>query len=273
MFGRPKGPIGLLAGGGDLPLIFAEALSESGRPLVVFGVDGLTDRRLSCPGRECHFFPMGAVANLGGLLRRSGIREVVITGSLPKKRIYDPSLKLDQDSQRLLTAPQERGDDRLMRAFGVYLKVKAGVAVVDPRRYLKHLVAPKGLLTRRAPTAAEWKDLRLGQKAAKVIGRMDIGQTVVVKEGVIVAVEAIEGTDAAIRRAGELAREGAVVVKTSKPGQDLRFDLPCVGEATVVSMKAAGASVLGIEAGKTLMISREKLLAAADRENLSIVGL
>ena len=160
-----------------------------------------------------------------------------------------------------------------MKALQLFLKTKCGVSIADPRFFLKDILAVKGVMTKRAPTPADMNDLRFGWRIAKGIGKIDIGQTVVVKAGVVLAVEALEGTDAAIRRGGQLGREGAVVVKVSKPNQDLRFDLPCVGTETLESMKATNAKVMGVEAGKTVMLFKEKLIAAADQANLILVGL
>jgi UDP-2,3-diacylglucosamine hydrolase len=144
---------------------------------------------------------------------------------------------------------------------------------VDSRVFLKPVLAPKGVLTRRKPNEAEKKDIALGFKAAKHIGRLDAGQTIVVKDGTIVSVEALEGTDQAIRRAGALAGAGCVVVKAAKPNQSLRFDLPCVGRETLESMCAVSAGVLALEAGKTLVLSKESFLDAADKLSICVIGL
>lgn len=268
-----EGPVGLLAGSGALPLVFAQAARALDREVVVIGLEGHTDPRLREYAKEAHYIEFGAVGRIPEILKKAGVKSAAMAGAVPKKEIYDPSAKLDSAFHGIVGGMRNKGDDHLLRAFEVFLRLRCGVSLVDPRRFLKGLLAPKGALTRRAPTEAEWKDLRFGREIAKGIGKMDIGQTVVVKQLTVLAVEALEGTDAAIRRGGSLARGGATVVKTAKPNQDLRFDLPCVGEETLESMRASGCSTLGIEAGKTLVLFKDKFIARADREGVAIVGL
>lgn len=270
---REDGPVGLLAGGGDLPFVFARAARSLKRELVVIGLEGHTDKRLGDYASEAHYIGFGAVGKIAEVLKRAGVKSVAMAGSIPKKEIYDPGARPDAALQGILGGVRNQGDDHLLRAFEVFLRARCGVSVIDTRVFLKDLLAPKGVLTRRVPTDAEWKDISFGRHIAKGIGRMDIGQTVVVKQLTVLAVEALEGTDAAIRRGGALGRGGAVVVKTSKPNQDLRFDLPCVGEETLESMRAAGAATLGVEAGKTLVLFKDRFIARADREGVAIVGL
>ena len=266
-------PIGLLAGMGALPLLFAQAAFSEKKKLIVFGVEGLTDKRIEEFSEKTHYLPLGKIGLLVELLKQERIRSVVFAGGLPKKKImYESGFQMDDTAAGLLQGARNKGDDHLLRAFEVFLKLKCGVSVIDSRAFLKKSLAPRGVLTRRKPTESEWQDLKFGRRVAKNIGKMDIGQTVVVKQGVVVAVEALEGTDAAIRRAGTITEEGAVVVKVAKPNQALRFDLPCVGMDTINSMKAVSARVLGIETGKTIMIFKDQLIAAADREGISLVG-
>jgi DUF1009 family protein len=140
-----------------------------------------------------------------------------------------------------------------------------GIAVLESTLCLPHIVPEEGILTPQAPNASQWEDIRLGFRVAKEIGRLGIGQTVVVKEGVVIAVEAVEGTDAAIERGGSIARSGCVVVKVSKPGQDLRFDVPAVGVDTIKNLHAVRGAVLAVEAGKTILLERDELLREAAR--------
>ena len=270
---KDSGPVGLLAGSGDLPFLFAAAARALKRDLVVVGLEGHTDKRLGEYASEMHFLKLGTLDRLPEILKNARVKRVVMAGGVSKKEIYNPSLSMDSHVRGILGGVDNKGDDHILRAFGVFLKARCGVSVIDPRVFLKDLLVPKGVLTRRAPTEAEWKDLRFGRLIAKGVGKMDIGQTVVVKQGTVLAVEAIEGTDATIRRGGALGMGGAVVVKTAKPNQDLRFDLPCVGEETLESMHASGSVALGIEAGKTLVMFKDKLIARADREGVAIVGI
>jgi hypothetical protein len=164
-----------------------------------------------------------------------------------------------------------RRDDSLLRAIASEFE-RRSISIIDSTVVMPEALAPEGVLTRRRPTEVEERDLRFGLEIAHAIGRLDIGQTVVVKEGVVVALEAIEGTDACIRRGATLA-PGAVVVKAAKPNQDLRFDVPAVGPLTITTMREAGARVLGVEAGRTLMLQCETMLDEADRVGLCVVGL
>ncbi len=268
-----RGPIGLIAGQGEFPVLFAKAALSLKRPVVAFGVEGYADKRIEDFASETNYVGLGELGRLVDLLKQKKIKNIVFAGGVPKKQIYDPSFKPDSTAQSFIRSTHNKGDDHILRAFGFFLKTRCGVSVIDSRSILKESLAPKGVLTRRVPDLQEWEDLRFGWKAAKAIGKMDIGQTVVVKDGVVLAVEAIEGTDQAIRRGNELGQGKAVVVKVSKPNQDLRFDLPCVGLETLETLRQGGSHVLGIEAGKTILISPEKLIGAANHHNLCLVGL
>ncbi len=271
--GTGTGPIGLIAGQGNFPMLFAKAALSVKRPVIVFGVEGVTDRSVEEFTSEAHYVGLGELDRLLDLLKSKNIQQVVLAGSVPKKRIYDPSLKLDSAASKFLKETSNKGDDHLLRSLEVLLKIKCGASVLDSRIFLKDTLAPKGVLTKLKPTEAQMKDMRLGFQIAKHVGRMDIGQTIVVKDGVVVAVEALEGTDEAIRRGGELARNGIVVVKVSKPNQALRFDLPCVGLDTVETLRSVAGSALAIEAGRTILISKEKFIESADRAGLCVAGL
>ncbi len=275
MWGRSenRGPIGLIAGHGTFPALFAQAARSVKRPVILFGIEGITDKRVEEYSSEAHYVRWGELGRLFDLLCAKSIKQVVLAGGIPKKRIYDPSMKLDATAQDFLKKSSNKGDDHLLRSLELLLKVKCGVSVVDSRLYLKETLAVKGVLTRRKPTDNQMKDLKLGFQTAKHVGRMDIGQTIVVKEGVIVAVEALEGTDQAIRRGGEVAGSGVVVVKAAKPNQALRFDLPCVGLDTVTAMREVSAAVLGVEAGKTLLLAKDRFIDAADTAGICVVGL
>ena len=268
-----EGPIGLVAGQGSFPMLFAKAALSVNRPVILFGVEGITDRRVEEYTSEAHYVGLGELGRLLDLLKGKSIKQVVFAGSIPKKRIYDASLKLDTTASDFLHQTSNKGDDHLLRSLEVLLKVKCGASVLDSRRFLKNTLAPKGVITRRKPSENEKKDLKLGFQTAKHVGRMDVGQTVVVKDGVVVAVEALEGTDQAIRRGGELARSGTVVVKVSKPNQALRFDLPCVGPDTIEVLRSVSAAVLGVEAGRTILLSKDKFIEEADRAGLCVVGV
>jgi len=264
---------GLIAGQGEFPVLVAQSAAAMGKPITVIGIEDVTDRSIEAHAKETHYVRFGELEKLIELLKRLGIRRVLFAGGVPKKNIFKPDFRMDSEAAKLIGQQKDRGDDRLLRALALFLKVRCGVRVVDGRGYLKDMIAFKGVLTRRLPDQREWDDLLLGWKAAKAIGNLDIGQSVIVKEKVILAVEGIEGTDEAILRGGRFGKTGSVVVKVSKPNQDLRFDLPCVGPATLKTMQEAGCNVLGIEAGKTLVLFKDKFIEEADRLGMTVVGL
>ena len=267
------GAIGLIAGQGEFPVIFAKAAMSVRRPVTVFGIEGCTDRGVEEFSSEVNYLGLGELGRLVELLKQKKIKQVVFAGGIPKKKLYDPTFQMDSTAKSFIGGTYNKGDDHLLRAFELFLKVKCGVSVLDCRLILKETLASRGILTKRKPTEREKKDLRLGLKVARHVGKMDIGQTVVIKDGVVLAVEALEGTDEAIRRGGSLGRDGVVVVKVSKPGQSLRFDLPCVGPETLSVLETLSSRVLGVEADKTILISREKLIESADSQKMTIVGL
>jgi DUF1009 family protein len=178
----------------------------------------------------------------------------------------------DARGVRFLSQLRTWSDDAVLRGVAGELESE-GIAVVESTLFLATILTPAGALTGREPDATQWRDIRYGIAIARGIGQWDIGQTVVVKSGVVLAVEAIEGTDAALQRGGALGGGGAVAVKMSKPGQDLRFDVPAVGPETVRVCRTAGVAVLALEAGKTLLVERDAFLAAARATRLVVVGV
>ena len=266
-------PIGLIAGQGEFPLLFAKAASSMKKDLVLFGVEGYTDKRVESFAKEVYYFALGALESLIALLKKAKVKQVVLAGHIPKKEIYNPLFHVDQTTRNFIDITANKGDDHILRAFQIFLKARCGISVLDSRIFLKSIMASKGLMTQRPLTSDEEKDLRFGWGVAKGIGKMDIGQAVVVKNGVVLAVEALEGTDQAIKRGGQLGGGEVVVVKAAKPNQDLRFDLPCVGLETLESLKSVSSNVLGVEAGKTILLFKEDLIRKADEYGMSLVGL
>ncbi len=266
-------PIGLVAGQGQFPVLFAQAARALNKKIVVFGLKGYTDKKVEDFAEETHYVELGALSHLVEVLKKSRVKNVVLAGSVPKKEIYNPAFDLDNTARGFINGTANKGDDHLLKAFKVFLKLKCGVSVIDSRRFLKDTLSSKGVMTRREPTVDEWKDLRFGYRVAKSIGKVDIGQTVVVKHGIVLAVEAIEGTDNTIRRAASLAHGETVVVKVSKPNQDLSFDLPCVGPDTLETMKSTSSKVLGVEAGKAIMIQKKAMIETANAVGITLVGL
>jgi hypothetical protein len=199
---------------------------------------------------------------------------VVFAGKVPKGLLYKRKRDIIPDIKtlQLLLSIRDRSDDTIMRTVVEEIE-KLGIRVRKTTDFTKRLIMPEGVLTKKSPTKEQWQDIEFGWEVAKKIGRLDIGQTVVVRERAVMAVEAIEGTDEAIKRGGKLAGKGAVVIKVSKPQQDLRFDVPVVGPATIDSMISSSSSVLAVEAGKCIILHRDEFIKKADRAGISVVGI
>ncbi len=204
-------------------------------------------------------------------LKSEGVKKAFMAGTVAHTNLFKLP-KLDSLAGRLLSSLADKRADTLLKAAAAWLK-RSGVYVVSPMDYLGPLLPERGVLTRRVPSEEEWRDIKFGRWAAKKIAGLDFGQTVVVKQQAVLAVEALEGTDEAIRRGGKLGNGGVVVVKVSKPKQDFRFDVPVIGLKTVDSLKEARAQVLAVEAGKTIALERPRLVSAADEAGLSIVAV
>lgn len=264
-------PVGLIAGNGKLPLLLAAGVRASGRRVMAVAHHGETRKDLGRHVDSLEWVYIGELDRTIALLKEAGAREVLLAGGVPKTRFFG-QVRPDQRAIRLLSRLTEKKDDAILRALAAELETE-GLKVKSLVPFLKDAMVPKGCLSAREPTEGERRDMAFGWKLAKRIGALDIGQCVVVKDQIVLAVEAIEGSDRTIRRGGRLGRGGAVVVKVCKPGQDLRLDLPVIGPATIRSLKRAGASALAVEAGKTIVIDRAKVVEAADRNQLCLIGL
>ena len=262
--------IGLIAGNGSFPLAFARAAREKGLQVIAVAHEGETAPELTDLVDGIFWIKVGQLGKLIKIFKEQGISDVLMAGGIKKTRLFDGGFP-DMRAVALLAKMIHKKDDSLLRAVAEELESE-GITVRESTLYLDNLIAKSGVLTRRKPSRDEQKDVEFGWQMAKEIGRLDIGQTVVVKDQAVLAVEAIEGTDEAIRRGGGLCGEGAVVVKICKPQQDLRFDLPAVGSQTVKTMAGVRASCLAIEAGRTIILDREAVVAEADRAGISIVA-
>jgi hypothetical protein len=266
-------PIGLLAGRGQLPLWVAQAIQKTGYPVFVLSVEDDPGEALKRCAKGVLRVGMDQGEAALAFLKNNGVKHLVMVGKIPKKKIYGDSFKPDGVTRATLQKTgKARGDDRILKAVSALLRVK-GIHVLEPSLFLSDSVASMGLMTRRDISAQEKEDIDFGLKMAKSIGALDIGQTVVVKEGCVLSVEAIEGTDEAIRRVRDLNVEGGVVVKASKPQQDLRFDMPALGMDTLIHAKASHCRVIAVEAGKTLLLQKSELIKQADELGISLVGV
>jgi DUF1009 family protein len=263
-------PIGLIAGNGRFPLLVAQAARAEGKRIVAVAHRGETQPELASGVEAIHWIRLGELGKMIRIFRNEAVTQVIMAGGVDKKKLFSRA-RPDLKGLKLLARMSQRRDDLILRTLAEELE-KEGLKVLPSTTLLPSLLAPAGVLTRRKPTEEEERDIAFGWLLAKELGKLDIGQCLVVRKGAVVAVEAIEGTDAAILRGGQLAREKAVVIKVSKPTQDLRFDLPAVGEQTIQTMQEVKATVLAIEAQKTLIFDREATLALADRYRIAVVS-
>ncbi|MBU0910395.1 MAG: UDP-2,3-diacylglucosamine diphosphatase LpxI [Proteobacteria bacterium] len=263
--------IGIIAGGGQFPYLFAEAAKKAGREVVIIGHKGESHPDLEAIADCFCWVKLGQLGKIIKFFQKEKVEETVFLGTITKTRIFRDVLP-DLKGISLWNKIDVRQDDAILRAFAGELE-REGIKVLDSTLYLQHLLFPAGILTRKKPTAGQRRDIEFGFQMARAIGKLDIGQCVVVRDMAVVAVEAIEGTDAAIKRGGALARENAVVVKVKKPDQDFRFDLPAIGPTTIESMQEVKAAVLAVEAGQALFFDPETVISQADKAGIVVVGV
>ncbi len=268
---EPGERIGLIAGNGRFPIIFAQNAKRLGYSVSAVAHIGETATELEEHVERIHWIKIGQFNKLIRVLKEDGVRQAVMLGGIKKTHVFTTVLP---DFRALSVASRLRQlkDDAILREVAAELESE-GIHIRESTFGLRGILVEEGPVTRRSPSPKEWEDLRYGWEVAREIGRLDIGQCVIVKDRVLVAVEAVEGTDEAIRRGGALAGDATVVVKRSKPQQDLRFDLPAVGPATIETMGSVKASALAVEAGRSVMLDREAMLANAERAGIAIVGL
>jgi UDP-2,3-diacylglucosamine hydrolase len=263
--------LGLIAGSGELPMAIATEARARGYTIIAVGLDPLAEKALETAADEVKWVNVGKLGTIIDTLTKAGIKEAVMAGKVPKSLLYRSKITPDLRAVKVLFSLKDRSDDSIMLAITRELE-KDGIKLLSTTDFSSRLLTPEGVLTRLSPSKEEWRDITFGWKIAKQIGRLDIGQTVVVKDKAVMAVEAIEGTDEAIRRGGKLAGDGAVVVKVSKPQQDMRFDVPVTGLDTLRAMTSVRARVLAVEAEHSILLDREKMVAEADGAGISVVG-
>ena len=265
------GRIGVIAGNGRFPIIFADNARKMGLQVYAVAHEGETEPELEQHVDGIRWVKIGQLNKLINAFKADGVRNVVMLGGIKKTHVYSHA-RPDFRVLALATTLVLWKDDDILRALAAELE-KDGITICESTFGLEGILVEEGTLTSRQPTKKEWVDIRYGWDVAKETGRLDIGQCVVIKDRVVVAVEAVEGTDEAIKRGGGLAKDRAVVVKRSKPQQDLRFDLPAVGPRTIEVMQSVKASVLAVEAGRSVMLDREVLLRTAEEAGIAVVGL
>ncbi|RJO64610.1 MAG: LpxI family protein [Candidatus Omnitrophota bacterium] len=264
--------IGLIAGNRKFPALFAEAAKEKGHPVICIAIKGETSPLLKKYADRIYWLHLKDYRRIFTIFKKEGVRKVVMVGQISPRRLFSREVRTNPELRELLTSMQ---DHKAGTIFGGIVKEmeEAGFELIDSTTFVEEQLPAKGTLTIREPTFQEWEDIYFGISLAKQIAHLDIGQTVAVKNKAIVGVEAFEGTDNLIRRAGSLAGKGIVVVKVSRPRQDMRFDIPVVGLNTLRNLINASASCLAIEAGKTLFIDKIRGIALANRKGFSIVAV
>ncbi len=263
--------IGLIAGSGSFPRLFADAANAAGYDVYAVAYINAAEPNLKNHVKQIKWLHLGEIERLLQFFANAQVSQTVIMGGVKKTHLF-ADIKPDAKALSLIGGLTETHDDILLRRFADLLE-KNGVTVLASTFLLPDILATQGCWTRKMPDDIQTIDIDIGWKIAKEIGRLDVGQCVVVEEGSVLAVEAIDGTDATIRRGGHLGGGNAVVVKVCKPDQDMRFDIPAVGMDTIQTMQDAGAGTLAVEAGKTIVFNQKKMIAAADAAGMCIIGI
>ncbi|GBE36391.1 hypothetical protein BMS3Bbin07_00538 [bacterium BMS3Bbin07] len=263
--------IGIISGKGELPRLLAMEAKRIGYYVVLIALDPIAGPMNGCAD-EVKRINVGRLGEIIKALKASGVQEAILAGKVSKSLLYQGKVMPDMRAVKLLFTLKDRKDDTILQAITDEIESE-GIRMLRTTDFAGDMLMPAGLLTQRRTTPEEDKDILFGLGIAKEMGRVDIGQTVVVKGRAVMAVEAIEGTDEAIRRGGRLAGDGAVVVKVSKPRQDMRYDVPVVGLDTLRAMIEVRASVLAVEKGMALIIQRQEMISTANEAGLSIMGV
>jgi UDP-2,3-diacylglucosamine hydrolase len=267
--------IGLIAGNGRFPFLVLDAARGAGHDVTVVAIKeeafpDLAELAARPPAADFHWVSLGQLGKCISTLKGAGVSQAVMAGQVKHTKLFTDIVP-DLTLMGVLLKLKAKNTDALISGVADVLRDN-GITLVDSTAFLQPLLATEGLLTRRAPTADEQADIAFGHTIADAIAGLDIGQTIAVKSAAVVAIEAMEGTDEVIARAGKLAGAGVCIIKVAKPNQDMRFDVPVVGVSTIQAMQAAGATVLSVDAGKTLMIDGDAIIKAADDAGITIVG-
>ena len=265
------GVLGLIAGNGRFPIIFADNARRLGYRVCAVAHVGETDPELGEHVDRIHWVKIGQLNKLVEAFKEEGVTQAVMLGGIKKTHVFK-TVRPDFRTLAMAARLAIWRDDDILRELAAELE-REGIVIRESTFGLEGVLVEEGVLSRRPPTEKEWGDIRYGWEVAKEIGRLDIGQCIVVKDRVVVAVEAVEGTDDTIRRGGELAEGGAVVIKRCKPQQDLRFDLPAIGPRTIDTMQAVKAAVLVAEAARSVVLDRDEMVARANRHRIAVVGM
>jgi UDP-2,3-diacylglucosamine hydrolase len=262
--------LGLIAGNGVFPLEVARSARARGIAVVAVAHLNESDRALESVADEVSWIKVGELQKIIDVFKTAGVAEAAMAGGISRARLKD-SFAPDARAMKMLAGIGRFSDDAVLR--GIAREVEAdGIRMIDPVPMVEHWLARAGLAAGPEPTAAQLRDLDLAFAVALKLGSFDIGQTVVVRDGVVAAVEAVEGTDACLRRGASVVGPGLVVAKAAKPGQDLRFDRPAIGPATIDLLAEVGATLIGVEANVTLILERDRTLELASSKKISVYG-
>jgi DUF1009 family protein len=268
--------LGLIAGNGRFPFLVLDAARSMGHEVTIVAIREEASKELEAaaatagPPASFHWVSLGQLGGWLKILNQAGVTCAVMAGQVKHTKIFG-GIVPDMTALSVLTRLKSRNTDAIIAAVADVMRAH-GVDLIDSTALLQPMLASEGVMSRRHPTADESRDLEFGYRMADVIAGLDVGQTIAVKHQAVVAVEAMEGTDETIARAGHLAGPGVVIVKVAKPGQDMRFDVPVVGLATIQAMRRAGATLLSLDAGQALMFDRATMLASADEAGIAVVG-
>jgi UDP-2,3-diacylglucosamine hydrolase len=261
--------IGIIAGGGKFPLLAADSARKHGFKVVAVAHEGETDPSLSDLADKITWVKLGQLGKMINAFKKEGVQKALMAGAIKKTGMFGKVMP-DLKGLAIISKLAIFHDDGILRAAADEF-AKEGIKIVSSTEYLPELLAVKGCITKKRPNKEQEEDIRIGWKVAKELGRLDVGQCVVIRKKTVLALEAIDGTNETISRGGIIAGKGAVVVKVSKPDQDMRFDVPSVGLETIELMSRVNASILAIEAGKTLLFDRQEMIEYADKAGISII--
>ncbi|MEW5980934.1 MAG: UDP-2,3-diacylglucosamine diphosphatase LpxI [Acidobacteriota bacterium] len=267
--------LGLIAGNGRFPFLVLDAARRMGHEITIIAIEEEADPNLARaaalpPVAAIHWVSVGQLGRAIAIMREAGDTHAVMAGQVKHATLFS-GIVPDRLLLSVLMKLRARNTDALISAIAAVMR-DHGIDLIDSTAFLTPLLAGAGVLTARAPSADERADFEFGYRMADAIANLDIGQTIVVKNAAVVAVEAMEGTDETITRAGRLAGPGTRIVKVAKPNQDMRFDVPVVGVATIEAMRSAGASALSVDAGRALLVDGAEIVRVADEADISIVG-
>lgn len=261
---------GLIAGNGQFPFLVIDGARRQGVNLSVVAINEETDASITDAADDVAWVGIGQLGKMISYFKSRGVGQVIMAGQVKHVQLFSGAIP-DMRMVKMLWGLERRNTVSLISGIARELE-KDGIELIDSTFFVHHMLAPAGVITKRKPDELEIKNIHYGLDIAAEIVRLDLGQTIVVRGTACVAVEAMEGTDATIRRAGELVNGKLTVIKAAKPDQDMRFDVPVIGIPTIESMIAAKATCLSVTAGKTLVFDREELVQLADRHRITIVG-